>query len=84
MRILASRRRHQLALCGGHIIEVLETPKAHGTNPRRKRRGGPAQGEVTTRGMLQWAISSEASVGRPRPTRNVQRLGGDGLPARGA
>jgi hypothetical protein len=47
----------------GHIIELLETPKALGTNLSGKPGGGSAQEMVTIQEMQQWAISSEASKG---------------------
>jgi hypothetical protein len=45
------------------IIELLETPKAFGTNPVGKSIGGSAQEMVTIQMMYQWAISSEAPKG---------------------
>ena len=48
----------------GNTIELLETPKALCTNLHGKSCRGSAQEVVITEGMIQWAISSEASKGR--------------------
>jgi hypothetical protein len=63
----------------GYIIELLETPKARGTNLSGKSDRGSAQEMVIIQEMTQWAISSEAPKGAQASMGNVQRLSGDGL-----